>query len=212
MAEMFAIHPDNPQARLLDQVAELLADGGIVAYPTDSCYALGWRLGDKGSQDRIRRLKKLDKHHYFTLVCKDLSEVATYARVSNQAYRMMRSMTPGPYTFILPATRQVPNRLMHPKRRTIGLRVPAHRIAQGLLDALGEPLMSTTLKLPEDPDPLNDPWEIQARLDDKLVAVIDAGPCGINPTSVIDLTGPAPEIIRRGAGDVEFIEPAGAIG
>ncbi len=212
MAEMFAIHPDNPQMRLLEKVADGLADGGIVAYPTDSCYALGWRLGDKASQDRIRRLKKLDKHHYFTLVCKDLSEVATYARVSNQAYRMMRAMTPGPYTFILPATRQVPNRLMHPKRRTIGLRVPDHPITRGLLDALGEPLMSTTLKLPEDQVPLNDPWEIRDRLDDKLVAVVDAGPCGVTPTSVIDLTGPAPEILRRGAGDVGYIEPAGATG
>ncbi len=208
MAELIAIHPQNPQKRLLAQVVDLLGDGGIVAYPTDSCYAFGWRLGDKASQDRIRRLKKLDKHHYFTLVCKDLSELATYARVSNQAYRILRSLTPGPFTFILPATRQVPNRLLHPKRRTIGLRVPGLPIAQGLLDVLGEPLMSTTLKLPEDLEPLNDPFEIRERLDDKLVAVIDAGACGVIPTSVIDMTGPVPEIVRRGAGDVAFLEPA----
>lgn len=208
MAELIAIHPQNPQKRLLTQVSDLLGDGGIVAYPTDSCYAFGWRLGDKSAQDRIRRLKKLDKHHYFTLICKDLSELATYARVSNQAYRILRSLTPGPYTFILPATRQVPNRLLHPKRRTIGLRVPGHPIAQGLLDVVGEPLMSTTLKLPDDEEPLTDPYEIRDRLDDKLVAVIDAGFCGANPTSVVDMTGPVPEIVRRGAGDVEFLEPA----
>jgi tRNA threonylcarbamoyl adenosine modification protein (Sua5/YciO/YrdC/YwlC family) len=208
MAELIAIHPKNPQERLLTQVSDLLGNGGIVAYPTDSCYAFGWRLGDKNAQDRIRRLKKLDKHHYFTLICRDLSELATYARVSNQAYRILRSLTPGPYTFILPATRQVPNRLLHPKRRTIGLRVPSNPIAQGLLDVLGEPLMSTTLKLPEDAEPLTDPYEIRDRLDDKLVAVIDAGFCGANPTSVVDMTGSVPEIVRRGAGDVAFLEPA----
>ena len=208
MAELIAIHPKNPQERLLTQVSDLLGNGGIVAYPTDSCYAFGWRLGDKNAQDRIRRLKKLDKHHYFTLICRDLSELATYARVSNQAYRILRSLTPGPYTFILPATRQVPNRLLHPKRRTIGLRVPSNPIAQGLLDVLGEPLMSTTLKLPEDAEPLTDPYEIRDCLDDKLVAVIDAGFCGANPTSVVDMTGSVPEIVRRGAGDVAFLEPA----
>ena len=208
MAELIAIHPKDPQDRRVQQVASLLNDGGIVAYPTDSCYAFGWKLGDKAAQDRIRRIKKLDKHHYFTLVCRDLSEVATYARVSNQSYRLLRSLTPGPYTFILPATRQVPNRLLHPKRRTIGLRVPGHPISQALLDALGEPLMSTTLKLPEDPEPLNDAYEIKDRLNGRLAAVVDGGACGVHPTSVIDLTGPAPEIIRRGTGDVTFLEPA----
>lgn len=208
MAEMIKIHPQNPQPRLIREVADLIEAGGIVAYPTDSSYAFGWAMGNKAAQERIRWLKNLDKNHHFTLVCEGLSELSHFARVDNQAYRLLKALTPGPYTFILPATRQVPNRLQHPKRKSIGIRVPAHPIALALLRELPEPLMSTTLQLPGQDLPMNDPWEIRERLDNELAVVVDGGPCGLKSTSVIDLTGPVPLVTRAGLGDVSHLEPA----
>ena len=208
MADLIEIHPKNPQSRLIREVAAQLEAGGIIAYPTDSSYAFGWTMGDKAAQERIRRLRALDKHHHFTLVCEGLSELATYARVENQAYRLLKALTPGPYTFILPATRQVPNRLQHPRRKSIGIRVPGHPIALALLAELPEPLMSTTLQLPDQDEPMNDAWEIKERLDHELVAVVDGGPCGLGSTTVIDLTGPVPLVTRQGLGDVSHLESA----
>ncbi|MFU8822114.1 MAG: L-threonylcarbamoyladenylate synthase [Gammaproteobacteria bacterium] len=208
MAQLIEIHPLNPQPRLIREVATLIESGGIVAYPTDSSYAFGWAMGNKSAQERIRRLKDLDKHHHFTLVCEGLSELATYARVDNQAYRLLKSFTPGPYTFILPATRQVPNRLQHPKRKSIGIRVPGHPIALALLAALPEPLMSTTLQLPGQEQPMNDPWEIMDHLEHELAAVVDGGPCALESTTVIDLTGPVPVVTRAGLGDVSHLQTA----
>jgi tRNA threonylcarbamoyl adenosine modification protein (Sua5/YciO/YrdC/YwlC family) len=208
MAELVKIHPHNPQSRLIREIATLIEDGGIVAYPTDSSYAFGWAMGDKAAQERIRRLKNLDKHHHFTLVCPGLSELASYARVDNQAYRLLKALTPGPYTFILPATRQVPNRLQHPKRKSIGIRVPDHAIALALLVELSEPLMSTTLQLPGQDEPMNEAWEIMERLQHELVAVVDGGPCALASTSVIDLTGQFPRVTRAGLGDVTHLQSA----
>jgi tRNA threonylcarbamoyl adenosine modification protein (Sua5/YciO/YrdC/YwlC family) len=208
VAELIEIHPQNPQPRRVREVADLIQSGGIVAYPTDSSYAFGWSMANKAAQERIRRMKDLDKHHHFTLVCRGLSDLATYARVDNQAYRLLKALTPGPYTFILPATRQVPNRLQHPKRKSIGIRVPDHVIAMALLEALPEPLMSTTLQLPEQDLPMNDPWEMKERLDHELAAVVDGGPCALESTSVIDLTGPLPVVTRAGLGDVSHLEAA----
>jgi tRNA threonylcarbamoyl adenosine modification protein (Sua5/YciO/YrdC/YwlC family) len=208
VAELIEIHPQNPQPRRVREVADLIQAGGIVAYPTDSSYAFGWSMANKAAQERIRRMKDLDKHHHFTLVCRGLSDLATYARVDNQAYRLLKALTPGPYTFILPATRQVPNRLQHPKRKSIGIRVPDHVIAMALLEALPEPLMSTTLQLPEQDLPMNDPWEMKERLDHELAAVVDGGPCALESTSVIDLTGPLPVVTRAGLGDVSHLEAA----
>ena len=208
MAELIEIHPLNPQSRLIREVATLIESGGIVAYPTDSSYAFGWAMGNKAAQERIRRLKDLDKHHHFTLVCEGLSELATYARVDNQAYRLLKAFTPGPYTFILPATRLVPNRLQHPKRKSIGIRVPGHPIALALLAALPEPLMSTTLQLPGQEQPMNDPWEIMDHLEHELAAVVDGGPCALESTTVIDLTGPVPIVARAGLGDVSHLRTA----
>lgn len=208
MAELIEIHPQNPQPRRVREVADFIQEGGIVAYPTDSSYAFGWSMANKAAQERIRRMKDLDKHHHFTLVCRGLSELATYARVDNQAYRLLKALTPGPYTFILPATRQVPNRLQHPKRKSIGIRVPDHVIAMALLEALPEPLMSTTLQLPEQDLPMNDPWEMKERLDHELAAIVDGGPCALESTSVIDLTGPLPVVTRAGLGDVSHLEAA----
>jgi tRNA threonylcarbamoyl adenosine modification protein (Sua5/YciO/YrdC/YwlC family) len=208
MAELIKIHPLNPQSRLIREIATRIEDGGIVAYPTDSSYAFGWAMGDKAAQERIRRLKNLDKHHHFTLVCPGLSELASYARVDNQAYRLLKALTPGPYTFILPATRQVPNRLQHPKRKSIGIRVPDHAIALALLVELSEPLMSTTLQLPGQDEPMNEAWEIMERLQHELVAVVDGGPCALASTSVIDLTGQFPRVTRAGLGDVTHLQSA----
>jgi tRNA threonylcarbamoyl adenosine modification protein (Sua5/YciO/YrdC/YwlC family) len=208
MAELIEIHPLNPQPRLIREVVTLIESGDIVAYPTDSSYAFGWAMGNKSAQERIRRLKDLDKHHHFTLVCEGLSELATYARVDNQAYRLLKAFTPGPYTFILPATRLVPNRLQHPKRKSIGIRVPGHPIALALLEALPEPLMSTTLQLPGQEQPMNDPWEIMDRLEHELAAVVDGGPCALESTTVIDLTGPVPVVTRAGLGDVSHLKTA----
>ncbi len=201
MVETLHIHPDNPQARLLSKVADIVRKGGLVAYPTDSAYALGCHLGDKEAVDRIRRIRELDKHHNFTLVCRDLSELGNYAKVDNQVFRLLKAHTPGPYTFILNATSEVPRRLMHPKRKTIGLRVPDNAITQGLLAELGEPLMSVTLILPGDAYPLSDPDDIRDRLGTRIDALVDGGCGSLEPTTVIDLSGTEPQLLRRGMGD-----------
>ena len=206
MSQFFQLHPDNPQARLIKQAVQMLRDGAVIAYPTDSAYALGCHIGDKKALDRLRRIRRVDERHNFTLVCRDLSEIATYAKVSNTVYRLLNAFTPGPYTFILEATRDVPRRLMHPKRRSIGIRVPEHRVVRALLDEFGEPILSTTLILPGDTLPMTDAEEIRDRLEHEVDLIIDAGHCGIEPTSVISLTGDTPEIIRVGRGDVSAFE------
>ncbi len=187
------------------EIVETIREGGLIAYPTDSSYAFGCHIGDKRAMDRIRRIRRTDKNHNFTLVCSDLSEISTYARVDNWAYRMLKSMTPGPYTFILPATREVPKRLQHPKRRTIGLRVPDHPLVRAVLQELGEPIMSSTLLLPGDDLPLTDPHDIEERIGHEIDLIIDAGPTGIEPTSVIDLSEDRVEVLRVGRGDVSAL-------
>ena len=206
MAQSLYIHPDNPQSRLINQAVTIIRAGGVVVYPTDSAYAIGCHLGDKAAVDSIRRIRQLDKHHNFTLICRDLSELALYARVNNQVFRRLKANTPGPYTFILEATSEVPRRLMHPKRKTIGLRVPANPIAQNLLAALDEPLMSSTLIMPGDEYPLTDPQDIRDLLDKRVDLIIDGGFCGLEPTTVIDLTEDSPVVLRRGMGDVAAFE------
>ncbi|MGB5324221.1 MAG: L-threonylcarbamoyladenylate synthase [Pseudomonadales bacterium] len=203
MSQFFTVHPDNPQPRLLRQAADIIRAGGIVAYPTDSGYALGCHIGDKNALERIRKIRKLDAKHNFTLVCRDLSALAVYARVDNVAYRALRSHTPGPYTFVLQASNEVPRRLKHPKRKTIGIRVPDNIVAQGLLAELDEPLMSVTLIMPGESMPLLDPYEIGDLLGAQIELVIDGGYCGMEPTSVIDLSGEFPEVLREGAGSVD---------
>jgi tRNA threonylcarbamoyl adenosine modification protein (Sua5/YciO/YrdC/YwlC family) len=202
MSQFFQIHPDNPQQRLIKQAVEIINKGGVIVYPTDCAYALGCHIGDKKAVDRIRQIRKLDDKHNFTLVCSDLSEVATYAKVDNTTYRLLKAHTPGAYTFILNATSEVPRRLLHPKRRTIGLRLPEHNITQALLDALGEPLMSTSLIMPGDAYPMTDPYDIRATLEHQVDLIIDGGYCGMEATSVINLTDEAPEVVRVGMGDV----------
>ena len=206
MAFLLAIHPQNPQTRLVRQAISALLDGSVVAYPTDSCYALGCLMGDKEAMERIRRIRKADKQHNFTLVCRDLSEIARYARVDNSQYRTLKAFTPGPYTFVLEATREVPKRLQNPRRRTIGIRVPDNAIVRELLAELGEPIMSSTLLLPGDEQPVTDAQEIKQRLDHEVDVVIDGGPGGLEPSSVIDLSGAGPVIVRRGKGDVTAFE------
>ena len=203
MAQFFSIHPENPQQRLIDQAVAVLDRGGLIVYPTDSAYALGCRIGDKMALDRVRALRQLDKSHNFTLMCRDLSELATFAKVDNAAFRLVKAHTPGPYTFILNATSEVPRRLMHPKRKTIGLRVPNNPIALALLATLNEPIMSCSLILPGDTLPMTEPYEIREVLEHQVEAVVDGGFCGLEATSVIDLTGDSPEIVREGCGDVE---------
>ncbi len=202
MAQMLYIHPDNPQGRLIEQAVAIIRAGGVLVYPTDSAYAIGCHLGDKAALDRIRQIRQLDKHHNFTLVCRDLSELAIYAKVNNQVFRRLKANTPGAYTFILEATSEVPRRLMHPKRKTIGLRVPANPIAQALLAALGEPLMSSTLIMPGAEYPLTDPDDIRDMLDRHVDLIVDGGYCGLEATTVIDLTNESPVVLRRGMGDV----------
>lgn len=202
MSQFFQIHPEDPQRRLIRRAVEIIQDGGLVVYPTDSLYALGCHIGDKGAMERIRRIRGADKSHHFTLVCRDLSEIAQYARVDNQAYRLLRAHTPGPYTFILRATSEVPKRLQNPRRKTIGLRVPDHAIAQALLTELDEPIMSSTLLLPGDDIPMTDPLDIRERLERQVEAIIDGGYCGMMPTSVVDLVGDTPQVLRQGKGDV----------
>ena len=201
MAQYFQIHPVNPQSRLIKRAVDIVRAGGVIAYPTDSSYAFGCHIGDKEAMERIRRIRRVDEAHNFTLVCRDLSEVAQYARVGNADYRLLRANTPGPYTFILPATREVPRRLQHPKRKTIGLRLPDHAIVQSLLAELNEPLMSSTLILPGEDLPLSDPEEIRARLEHDLDLVIDGGFCGLNPTTVIELEDGVATLLRKGKGD-----------
>ena len=207
MAQFFSIHPDNPQARLVRQATEIVRKGGVLVYPTDSAYALACEIGNKDGVERIRRLRQVGKDHNFTLVCRDLSELATYARVDNSTFRLLKAHTPGPYTFILDATREVPRRLMHPKRRTIGLRVPAHPIAEALLEDLGEPLMSSSLILPGDDLPMTDPWDIRETLERDVDLVIDGGFCGLETTTVVDLSGPEPILLRQGRGEAEALVP-----
>lgn len=196
------LHPKNPQRRLIKQAADLLRGGGVIAYPTDSCYALGCHIGDKDALERIRRIREADRHHHFTLVCRDLTEIAKYAKVDTPQFRLLKAATPGPYTFLLEATRETPRRLQHEKRRTIGIRVPDHPVPQLLLEELGEPIMSSTLILPGDELPLNDADDIEARLSSALDALLDGGACGIEPTTVIDLAHNPPLLVRRGRGSV----------
>ena len=203
MAQFFVIHPDNPQPRLVRQIAEILRGGGIIAYPTDSSYALGCMPGDKAAEERIRAIRRLDSEHYLTLVCRDLAEISHYAKVDNRQYRMLKSTTPGCYTFILEATREVPRRLQHPKRRSIGLRVPGHAVVQALLAELGEPILSTTLLMPDDDLPLSDPYEIRDLLEHQVDLVVDGGYGDVATTTVLDLTGDVPVLIRQGKGDVQ---------
>jgi tRNA threonylcarbamoyl adenosine modification protein (Sua5/YciO/YrdC/YwlC family) len=205
VAKLIDIHPTDPQPRRVGEIVQIIRDGGLIAYPTDSSYAFGCHIGDKRAIDRIHRIRRTDKKHNFTLVCSDLSEISIYARVENWAYRLIKSMTPGPYTFILPATREVPKRLQNPKRRTIGLRVPDHPLVHAVLERLGEPIMSSTLTLPGDSMPLTDPFEIEDRIGHEIDAIVDAGPTGIEPTSVLDMTGGAVEVLRAGKGDVSAL-------
>jgi len=206
MAFLLSIHPVNPQPRLVRQAIASIRDGSVVVYPTDSSYALGCLIGDKEAMERIRRIRNADKSHNFTLVCRDLSEIARYARVDNTQYRTLRAFTPGPYTFLLEATREVPKRLQNPKRRTIGIRVPDNAIVRMLLAELGEPIMSSTLLLPGESAPMTDPNEIKERLEHAVDLVIDGGPGGFEPSSIVDLSGPAPVVVRRGKGDVSAFE------
>ncbi len=201
MAKLIEIHPQAPQPRRVKAIVEIIRNGGLIAYPTDSSYAFGCHIGDKKAIDRIHRIRRTDKKHNFTLVCADLTEISVYARVDNWAYRLLKSMTPGPYTFVLPATREVPKRLQNPKRRTIGLRVPDHVLVHSMLEELGEPIMSSTLLLPGDDLPLTDPLEIEERIGHEIEAIIDSGPTGIEPTTVLDLSKDSVEILRVGKGD-----------
>ena len=202
MARLIEVHPTHPQPRRVAEIVDIIRSGGLIAYPTDSSYAFGCHLGDARAMNRIHRIRRTDKRHNFTLVCGDLSAIGTYARVDNWAYRLIRVLTPGPYTFILPATREVPKRLQNPKRRTIGMRVPDHPLVRAMLDALGEPIMSSTLLLPGDELPVTDPVEIEERIGNQVDAIIDAGPTGTEPTTVLDLTSGAVEVLRKGRGDV----------
>lgn len=202
MSQYFHIHPVNPQARLIHQSAEILRKGGVIVYPTDSAYALGCHIGDKKAIDRIREIRRLDSDHHFALVCRDLSDLGIYAKVNNAAYRMIKAATPGPYTFILQATREVPRRLVDEKRKTIGLRVPDNEICRALLEELGEPIMSTTLILPDDEYPLTDPDEIRQYMEHRVDLVIDGGYCGLETTTVVNLEDGVPEIVREGMGDL----------
>jgi tRNA threonylcarbamoyl adenosine modification protein (Sua5/YciO/YrdC/YwlC family) len=201
MARYFDIHPDNPQQRSIAQVADLVRGGGVIAYPTDSCYALGCQMGSVGGIGRIRAIRGVDEKHHLTLVCQDFAQLGRFVLVPNGIFRAIKAATPGPYTFILPATREVPRRLQHPGKKTIGVRIPDHVVTQALLAELGEPLVSSTLLLPGQDDPMTQGWEINEELGHSLDAVIDSGDCGTEPTTVIDFSGDEPEIVRRGAGD-----------
>jgi tRNA threonylcarbamoyl adenosine modification protein (Sua5/YciO/YrdC/YwlC family) len=205
VAEYLEIHPKNPQLRLIKQAVNIVREGGVIAYPTDSCYALGCHVGDADALERIRRIRQAGKNHHFTLVCRDLSEIARYAQVDTPVFRLLKAHTPGPFTFLLPATRETPKRLQHPKRRTIGIRVPEHPVPHLLLAELGEPLMSSTLLLPGDETPLTDGDQIRDRLDSVLDAILDGGHCGIEPTTVIDLAVSPPVILRQGKGQIASV-------
>ncbi len=202
MAQYIAVHPEDPQLRLIRRAVEIVRDGGLMVYPTDSCYALGCHLGDKGAMERIRRIRQVDERHHFTLVCRDLSELGQYAVVDNIQYRSLKKSTPGSYTFILKASREVPKRLLNPKRNTIGVRVPDHNVVRVLLEEMGEPILSSTLILPGDERPLNDMDEIRDRLQNDVEVILDGGSCGVEMTTVVDLTGDMPVIVRQGKGSI----------
>jgi tRNA threonylcarbamoyl adenosine modification protein (Sua5/YciO/YrdC/YwlC family) len=206
VARFFDVHPDNPQPRSVAQVVAMVRDGGLIAYPTDSCYALGCQLGNAHGLGRIREIRRLDDRHHFTLLCHDFAQLGHFVQVSNAVFRLVKASTPGGYTFILPATREVPRQLLHPKKRTVGVRIPRHVVAQALLTELGEPLLSSTLLLPGQEEPFSQGWEIKERLDHALDAVVDSGDCGTEPTTVVDLSGDEPQILRRGAGDPSRFE------
>lgn len=208
MAQFFSIHPEQPQPRLIRQAAEILRAGGIVAFPTDAAYSLGCRVGDADAVARIRAIREVDERHHFTLMCRDLSEIAIYARVDNAQFRLLKATTPGSYTFILEGTKELPRRILHPKRKTIGLRVPDHAVPLALLEELNEPMLTSTLLLPVDDLPLNDPEEIRDRLEKRIDLVVECGACGLEMTTIVDLTGPAPELVRAGRG---ALEPLGLV-
>jgi len=206
MTLFIQIHPENPQQRLLNQAASMLRKGGILVYPTDSCYAIGCHIGDKTASEKIRRIRQLKKNHDFTLMCSDLAEIGLYAKLDNPAFRLIKNTTPGPYTFILEATKEVPKRLLTPKRKTIGLRIPDNKIARELLAALGEPIISTTLMLPGDDYPLTDPYEMRDILGSQVNMIIDGGYCGMEPTTVVDMLDEIPKVVREGLGDVSIFQ------
>ena len=203
MSQFLTIHPQNPQLRLINHTITTLRNGGLIVYPTDSSYALGCHIGDKTAMERVSHIRQIDKNHNFTLVCRDLSEIGTYAKVDNSAFRLMKSLTPGPYTFILKATHEVPRRLQNPKRKTIGLRVPEHNIAQAILEVLAEPIMSTTLIMPGKNVPETDPETIRDLLDKQVDLIIDGGNCGFEPTTIVDMMTEPPQILRHGKGPVD---------
>jgi tRNA threonylcarbamoyl adenosine modification protein (Sua5/YciO/YrdC/YwlC family) len=206
MARYFDVHPDNPQARSIRQIVDLLRDGALIVYPTDSCYAFGWQLGNRSGQDRVRAIRRLDDRHHFTLVCADFAQLGQFVRLSNAVFRLVKACTPGAYTFILPATREVPRRLLHPSKRTVGVRIPRHTVTQALVAELGEPLLSSTLLLPGEEEPMTEGWRIRQALDHQVDAIVDAGDCGTEPTTVVDLSGPEPVVLRRGAADPSWFE------
>ncbi len=201
MARYFDVHPENPQRRSVGQVVELVREGGLIAYPTDSCFALGCQLGNREGIDRIRTIRQLDDRHHFTLVCQDFAQLGQFVHISNTVFRSIKAATPGSYTFILPATKEVPRRLLHPKKKTVGVRIPDHVVTQALLEELGEPMLSSTLLLPDEEEPMTQGWEIKELLDHQLDAVVDSGDCGTEPTTVIDFSDDVPEVVRVGAGD-----------
>ena len=202
MADWIELHPQNPQQRLLAQVAVRLRQGAVIAYPTDSCYALGCHLDDRAAADRLRRIRDFDRHHQFTLMCRDLSQIATYAKVDNRQFRLLKHLTPGPFTFILQASKDLPKRVAHERRKTVGIRVPDHRVTQALLETLGEPLISCTLQFPGESEPVSDPQDFRTRLLREVDLVVECGNCGLTPTTVLDLSGEEPQLLRQGKGDV----------
>lgn len=206
MAKYFDVHPDNPQPRAIRQAADIIRSGGLIVYPTDSCFALGCGLENKEGLDRIREIRKLDEGHHFTLVCKDFAQLGQFVQIGNSVFRSLKAATPGGYTFILPATKEVPRRLLHPKKKTVGVRIPEHTVVQALLAELGEPLLSSTLLLPGEEEPMTQGWEIKEALDNAVDAVLDSGECGTVPTTVVDLSQGEPEVLRRGTGDPSLFE------
>jgi len=206
MARYFDVHPENPQPRLIGQIVDLVRSDGLIVYPTDSCYAFGAQLGNRDALDRIRTIRQLDSKHHFTLVCKDFAQLGQFVHIDNKVFRSIKAATPGGYTFILPATKEVPRRLLHPKKKTVGVRIPANTVVQDILTELGEPLLSSTLLLPGEDEPMTQGWEIKERLDHVVDAVVDAGDCGSEPSTVVDFSSGTAEVVRRGAGDPSRFE------